>query len=145
MDPYYGKWYEKHKDERNARRRERYKRNADYRQAAIQRAAKYRAEQEGEEFKEAITTPETRHYRNVDGHVVEVFKIGEVAKLLGKSPQTIRNWETRNLIPAPIFDEPQRLYTEHQISLLHKIRRAVGLGGAHRHLVVEVFSKWTQL
>jgi hypothetical protein len=58
----------------------------------------------------------------VDGLELELYPIGAVAKALGRSSRTIRRWETRGLIPPPLYERRsrnphgrRRLYTRQEI------------------------------
>jgi len=49
----------------------------------------------------AITLPEDHSSQRAlfENRIVDLLEIGEVAEVLGKSPQTIRNWIARREIP----------------------------------------------
>ncbi len=51
-----------------------------------------------------------------------LFTVGVVSSLVGVSPQTLRNWETRGLV-APLREGParRRLYTWQDIERLQRI------------------------
>jgi len=39
----------------------------------------------------------------IDGHIKRLYSIGEVARSLDRSPQTIRLWEKKKVIPSSPF------------------------------------------
>lgn len=71
------------------------------------------------------------HYY-IKGERVEVFTIGQLAKVLGKKTGTVRSWETRGIIPKPIYRtappnrgqlpgveaKGRRIYTRKQVDLI---------------------------
>jgi Cd(II)/Pb(II)-responsive transcriptional regulator len=57
------------------------------------------------------------------------LKIGELARLTGCQPETIRFYEHKGLLPAPArTDNNYRRYGEAQVERLHFIRRCRSLG-----------------
>ena len=68
----------------------------------------------------------------IKGERVEVFTIGQLAKVLGKKTVTVRSWEKKGIIPKPIYrtappDRGQlpgveakgrRIYTRKQVDLI---------------------------
>lgn len=51
---------------------------------------------------------------------LELYYIGEIARYVGKNPQTLRKWERAGVIPRPLFrtaSKPHgiRLYTREQM------------------------------
>lgn len=108
----FNSWYEKNKDDYNAKRRERYQRDKGYRRKALKNSRRYRDEG-------AIGRQNERNMVRVfNGEEVEVFTISAVAEQVGRTAQTIRKWEARGMIPKPVFKSRTRLYTQHQINLL---------------------------
>jgi len=68
----------------------------------------------------------------IKGERVEVFTIGQLAKVLGKKTGTVRSWETKGIIPKPIYRtappnrgqlpgveaKGRRIYTRKQVDLI---------------------------
>jgi len=115
-------YYEKNKNELSAKRKAAYRADperrakAQLRQARVRREAKERRSDAGEEL----------IYRTIDGVKVQVFRIGAVAKKIGKSVETIRKWESTGIIPLPLpvdrdVSATHRYYTQHQVDLLAKL------------------------
>ncbi len=118
------RWYGENRDDYNALRRERYALNKGTRDKAVERAAIYRAEREaGREIERTLT-------RELDGKTVVVLSTGQVAAMLDRTPQMLRNWERDGLIPASVFPDEHRLYTKRQarllVTLLNTVRRSGG-------------------
>lgn len=105
------RWYERHKKSFNAKRKERYRKDPEYRNKVIQTVRKAR------ERVRAVDEPKIR-VREYKGKEVPVFSITDVAVKIERSPDTIRAWEKRGLIPKPVFPGSIRLYTKAQILLL---------------------------
>lgn len=109
-------WYERNKTAFNKRRAEKYAKDPAYREKAAARQREYR-----------LRNPTTRKRENtrvVNGVEVAVTRIGDVAKIIGRSEQVIRLWEKRKLIPPPTVQGSHRYYTENQIALLSSLAEA---------------------
>lgn len=137
-------WYAQNKEEYNRKRRERYANDVKYRKQAIESAERYR--------KEGPAAPKTRSkkFRKYKGVEVRVFTIGEAAKAVNRSTQTIRQWEKDKLIPRPVFKgTSHRLYTEHQIKLLTEFADVVKNNWKSPQVVLQaskhVRSEWRNL
>jgi len=98
----FGAWYSTNAEDFNRLRRERYQANPALRQVARARAAAYRQ-------RVSDSIPEQRDGLNTTARV---------AYYLGISPQTLRNWEARYLIPKARYGNAHRLYTDRQMELL---------------------------
>lgn len=98
-------WYSRNAADFNARRRQRYHDNPEVRLIARTRAANYRE-------RALSTVPEQRDGLNTSARVASQLKI---------SPQTLRNWEARYLIPKARYGNTHRLYTDHQVELLRSM------------------------
>jgi hypothetical protein len=104
-------WYEKNREEYNARRKQRRDEDPEYRAQLAAKQKEYReakppAEHEGSRIKK------------VAGRDMEVFRIGDVAKACNRSIQAIRLWEKEGKIPKPTVPGGHRYYTQHQVDLL---------------------------
>jgi hypothetical protein len=104
-------WYEKHKDEHNERRRQRYKEDAEYREA--QQA---NAREQKRRLSERV--PEGRIRLRYKRGTVLAYRVSHVASLIEEPIGSFRTWEREELIPPPIFSHPDRAYTGHQVVLL---------------------------
>lgn len=58
----------------------------------------------------------------LNGVQYKLFYIGVLAKRLNRTPSTIREWESKGIIPASEFKDKfgKRLYTEEQIEAIAK-------------------------
>jgi len=135
------RWYDENRDDYNALRRERYALNKGTRDKATERAAIYRAEREaGRKIERKMT-------REHDGKTVIVLSTGQVAALLDRTPQMLRNWERDQKIPESVFPDEHRLYTKQQarllVTLLNSVKRSGGWDtNAVAARVAHTFSKW---
>lgn len=132
-------WYAENGDQLNAKRRDRYKSDPEYRARVL--AANRKAREERRETRltekaaeqaavKAKVTP--RPYKVftqvVKGVPIKLFSIGGLAAVLGCSVQAIRLWEKRGILPEPAFfsKKGDRLYTAEQIETLRKVSEAQG-------------------
>lgn len=56
------------------------------------------------------------------------YRIGEVAKITGASHRAIRLYEARGLIPSPARRGSYRMYTDHDLFLVHVIKQSQAIG-----------------
>jgi DNA-binding transcriptional MerR regulator len=63
----------------------------------------------------------------VAGNNKEVFRIGKVAEMIGRSDQTIRDWEETGIIPKPIVQSAHRYYTQSQVIMLRELADVISL------------------
>lgn len=111
------KWYGENREAYNALRRERYAADKETREKARLRASEYRSRGH---------VPVSRILiRRLNGKDINVYSTGQVAELLGRSPQMLRNWEKAGLIPASVFPDKHRLYTKSQVDLLVDLAEAI--------------------
>ncbi len=115
------RWYGENRDEYNAARRKRYAESKPAREKAQKRAAEYRAEGK-KPIKRKLT-------RELNGKTVEVFSTGQVAAMMGHTPQMIRNWERECLIPMSVFPDVHRLYTKRQARMIVTLSNTVKRNG----------------
>lgn len=106
----WSKWYAEHKDQHNAKRRERYRNDPDVRAKARQNAARNRSK--GDKVNRVS------YKRKVGNFFVTFFPITKAAADIDRSAQLIRVWEKKGYIPEPLLDDSRRLYTEKQIALM---------------------------
>ncbi len=119
----YKKWYAANKEQFNEDRRKRYKKDKSYRERALENTRTYRRCGTDKPLEEKM-------YRKFNDKKVEVFRISKASELVGRSIQTLRQWEAAGVIPYSVFDEGHRLYTKKQIALM---KRVVTLYNKYRH------------
>jgi len=105
-------WYKENGESHNQSRKKRYQHDPVYRDKVKKQSAATRA---GKRKKDTGGSLTTRVYKRKE---IRVYKISEVAFHLDRSIQVIRQWESKGLIPVPIFNEFQRLYTDNQLQLM---------------------------
>lgn len=107
-------WYSANKEQLLAKRRARYSSNPEAR-ALAQQAAK---EQRGNNPR--TSTAGQPLHKLINGEQVEVYRIGKVAEMVGRTEQVIRNWEKKKWIPEPRVDATHRYYTKNQVKILRE-------------------------
>ena len=135
------RWYGDNRDEYNALRRARYANNPSAREKARLRASSYR---ESINTGMQVVRKVTREY---EGKNVIVLSTGQVAEMLDRTPQMLRNWERDGLIPKTVFPDTHRYYTKRQarllVTLLNSVKRSGGWGtNAVRARIKHTFTKW---
>lgn len=85
--------------------------------------------------------------RTVRGERMEFFSIGMVAKALGRSAATLRDWEGKGVIPKARYrtnssdpKKARRLYTRAQVEGLVKLAREEGLMKGDRRPIPPTFT-----
>jgi hypothetical protein len=137
----YARWFAKNREKLNQTRRGRYKTDTEYRKTIVARQAGYR------------TTLSPKHddgsrYRVIGGEKILILSMSQVGRLVGRSPQTLRIWETKEWIPAHTTGGVHRFYTQGQAQLMLKLAIQVDrLGKASQdaefiEMVKYVHEKW---
>lgn len=94
------RWYDRHKDEYNQRRRERYHSDPEYREKVLSLARK----------SDTSTT------------IPEGFSlIGDAAEQVGRNPYTLKTWEMKGFVPIALKINNCRVYSAQQIALLKEL------------------------
>jgi hypothetical protein len=107
------RWYDRHKDEYNAMRKDRYHADRTYRETRIREARQYR---------DALKiTGESLEVED-NGRKITVYPIKTVAEWLGKSVPTIYSWIAKEWIPKSDFDPAS--YTQQQCLLIRRVSQA---------------------
>lgn len=75
------------------------------------------------------TLPPGWKLRKSDLQPVRVYSLEEVARRIGRSPDTIRYWEEQGYIPRWTVDSGRRYYTRAQLRLLRILRLVIGRHG----------------
>jgi hypothetical protein len=138
-------WYQKNRDEYNARRKERRDMDPEYRAKLAEKQKEYRESKPHPEH-------EGPRIKKVAGRQMEVFRIGDVAKACNRSIQAIRLWEREGKIPKPTVPGGHRYYTQHQVDLLvefsevmEEVRYAPDIrADAIEAKAKEIEAKWTK-
>jgi DNA-binding transcriptional regulator YiaG len=125
----FGAWYETNADDFNEKRRKRYQSDPVFRAIAQARAKGYR-----QRMSDSI--PDQRDGLNTSARV---------AYYLGISPQTLRNWEARYLIPKARYGNSHRLYTDRQMELLKAMTECSISTSAFAEARRAVFKLWDTL
>lgn len=111
------RWYRTHREDFLASLKGRYAADPEFRRFKKRYAEQYerrRAEGYFPDFRPL--------YRDVGGEQVQVFRLSEVARDIGRSTACVRLWEHTEQIPPPTFE--RRLYTEAQAGLLRLLADA---------------------
>jgi hypothetical protein len=106
----FGRWYEKNREDFNAKRRQRYAQDSELRKKARENAKRQREAQR--ERTEIDTTPTVRGG-------VKTYRPAQVAELIGRSPETLRTWRRNGWLPES--DSRHPVYTAKQVKLLKKL------------------------
>lgn len=118
---YFSRWYEANKEKLSAERKAKYNNDAEYRQASLQKAAEWRAKNP------RVSRVGVPSKRMSNGVLTEVFRITAAGKMIGRSDQTIRDWEDEGIIPPPTVVSAHRFYTRNQIELMKELADLINL------------------
>lgn len=134
------RWYSENREEYNVLRRARYAANKETRIKARERAARYRENNPmgtGRVLK-----------RLLGGKMVDVLSTGQIAIMVDRTPQMIRNWESLGFIPHSVFLDDHRLYTRKQarllVTLLNTVNRNNGRWSASavKKRIKHTYDRW---
>lgn len=122
------RWYERHREDYNERRRERYRTDKGLREQVLARKRSH--------VTPAYVGPTMRW---VGDEKVQVWTTGAIACKLGCSAQMLRVWQSKQVIPEPTIPGAHRLYLSHQVDIIEQIYKLV----VNSH--VDKFTEETQL
>ena len=107
----YKTYYEKNKAKINAKRRRKYRTDSQYRKKVLARSRKYQKTKKTEQLPPGVV-------RGEGGRLYGT--VGRAAMMMGLSPNTIRSYERRGVLPPASHydDRGYRLYTVAQLTLL---------------------------
>lgn len=135
---YFKEWYDENREDLNARRREKYAQDPEYRAKVQQWNRDARARRRKDEEKEDRRTRRAVKIRpsgqwktvevEVDGVKVRMFTIGALAKAIGKGISTIRVWERTGVLPETPHrsNKGDRLYTLEMVEAIQKSLKRAG-------------------
>ena len=127
-----------HRDAYNAKRRKQYADDPKARLKALIRSRRYR-----EQLRAGHTPDPSEQYREINAELHRVYALPEAARSIGISPQTIRNWENRALIPEAMREGRRRVYTQQQIDLLKVFAKVPNDNRKERLIAADyVFDNW---
>lgn len=109
-------WYENNREDYNAKRRERYKKNKAMRDKARENARKQRAK-----GADVDTSPVLRR---VSGRTLKVYRTAAAGAMIGRSPETIRTWIKNGWLPDQ-GDWTHRTFTKGQIKLMQRLANVI--------------------
>ncbi len=109
----YSEYYDRNRNDINRKRRERYAKDQAYRDKVVKSAVEAKSKKVEERGGKVV--------REYEGQEVLGYRIGTAAQMLGKSVPTLRFWESEGLIPKPIFEGFQRVYTVFQVTLMQNL------------------------
>lgn len=114
-------YYQTKKEALAARKKIRYETDPVYRERALRAAA------EARKAKKPLL-PGTV-LREIKGTQIKMFRIGAVANFIGRSVNVIRAWEAQGIIPKPLIEGAQRLYTGPQVVILKDLTAKIDSSG----------------
>ena len=129
------RWYRSHSEEYNTKRRDRYSKDPSIREKAQLRAKLYR------DSKRNGRAIERELYRTVNGSNVQVYTSGQVAEIIGRTPQMLRNWQSNGWIPQPSIPGKHRLYTDNQVDLIDEFNTTLMDAGGAKRITVDGIQK----
>lgn len=134
VDGNFKDWYRVNAPDLNARRRKRYDKDPEYREAVKKLNTRARKKQRNKFKEEKLAEAEAIKMRTsvgawktvdveVDGVVIPMFTIGAIARVLGRSISTLRVWEKNGLLPETPYraNNGARLYTVETIEHMHAV------------------------
>lgn len=125
---YFRQYYLDHKKEIAAKKKERYQNDPEYRAAIQDRNRKVRAfkKKKREEQKKKVEKKDPMKPKKFSVRIggyereLSMYSSTQLAKMMGRSVQTIRLWERDEVLPKAIYrcNNNNRLYTEFQVKML---------------------------
>jgi hypothetical protein len=128
-------WYSRNKGKVNSKRKKKYREDSKYRANIIAKQRDYRKNNPDKIKRETVNTIV------LNGVTVQVHRIGKLCDVAAVDKQTIRNWESRGIIPEPSIKSKHRRYTDNQIAIIASFAenyRSVRYDGKARKNFVEI-------
>lgn len=76
----------------------------------------------------------------VDGKEMELYTIGNVAKQLKRSVETLRAWERQKIIPRPMYKSGNvRLYHPKEVEVMKKVLKKLGRYARKERVQAEIW------
>lgn len=123
---YYKRYYEDKKGDINARRKQRYDEDPDYRDRVLAASQKYREAQRVDNPRPRIKIPKYAQplvKTTPDGGEVRLFSVGACARALKRSVQSISHWESKGVLPSTPYRDGRghRYYTYEMITAIRDV------------------------
>jgi hypothetical protein len=118
----YKTWWDENRERVNAKRRERYASDPEYRKKQQEHTKKWK--QRRRELNASQPRQRSRTMTmKLEGREVEMHTIGVFSERVGKSVITLREWERQGFIPQTPFRSSRgdRLYTDDMIETVNRI------------------------
>ncbi len=135
----YADYYREHKKEISQRRKERYRKDAEFRTRVKEQAkVRYRRERFGKALVDRCELVDEKGQR--------YLSIGKLSNLCNRNTQTIRNYHRDGVIPQPTHHDSRgwRLYTPAQARLIRSVLRKLDTGQLKslKEVTVEIEKDW---
>jgi hypothetical protein len=157
----YRGWYEKNKEALSKKRKERYRKDKEYREKVLEQNKDYRAKKAKEKPSQPKAKVRTPKHRKpvmmeipVRGKTVEVsmVHVGAFARAIGRSVPTIHQWERVGLLPRTPFllegrNKQERLYSAEMIGVVRNVlsTRGATVASTDTNFYTEIRDGWVAL
>lgn len=131
---YYARWYAENGEDVNAKRRERYLTDSEYREKVKDRAR--------ERKRALLAMRKGRVPRDIGGTVILVYPITWLCREADVTSQHIRDLEAKGWIPHATFDDMTRVYSEHQTKLILQLLAAIASGSKSGAIRARMQTQW---
>ena len=111
-------WYQKNKQRLSEKRKKRYAEDSEYRERALKASRRYRS---GERTPPVSVVPPDAP-----------ISLKEAARRLGKGASTVREWRRKKYFPEPRQHKRTYWLTEHQLTLIGKLKECLDVFGKRR-------------
>lgn len=107
---YYADWYQQNRDRISEKRKAAYQEDSEYRAKVLSQSAEHRKKKRKAPRVKIPRHQVPRRYRTGDGGEVVLFSIGFFALFIGRSVQSINEWEKAGILPKTPYIQGTRKF-----------------------------------
>jgi len=123
---YYAKWYGQNKERISQKRKEAYAQDPEYREKVLSQSAQNRARRRRVPRVKVPRHQVPKKYKTGDGGHVVLYSIGFFSIFIGRSVQSITEWEKAGMLPKTPYIQGTRKFRFYTQRMMEVVRDIVG-------------------
>lgn len=123
---YYADWYQQNRERISQKRKAAYQENADYRERVLSQSAEHREKRRQIARVKVPRHQVPRRYQTGDGGEVVLFSIGFFAMFIGRSVQSINEWEKAGILPKTPYIQGSRRFRLYSQAMMEAVQSMIG-------------------
>jgi len=123
---YYAEWYQANRDRISKKRKRAYREDPSYREKVLSQSAEHRERQRSSPRVKVPRHQVPKEYKTGDGGSVVLYSIGFFAMFIGRSVQSINEWEKNGHLPKTPYIQGSRRFRFYTHPMMDAVRKMVG-------------------